>query len=155
MADHIKVAWRDFDNDRQSVAYDQLEGSDMETNAPLLKVELDKWTAGGEGGYGFFEQLTVDSGVKATSPIAQRSTQAIVEMLDSVNGRTYITRIPMPNLAKANDAQTPPQPAFSVTDGKTIFNPLHTDYALLVASMTAFASPEGNAVTIQRIYIEE
>lgn len=155
MPDKIIFAWRDYDNDRQQVSYDFLEATDFTAKAPALKTELDKWTIGGEGGYGYFEQLVEDGDSPATSPIAQRSTQAIVECLDTVNGRTYTYRIPMPDLTKVADGQFPPQPAFTVTDGKTMFNPLHTDFALLVTAFDGMQSPVGNAVTIQRIYIEE
>jgi len=156
MADKIQIAWRDFDGDRQQVSYDTLEGADGNAIANEFAVQTSAWVAGNLDGYGFFEQLTEPHGSSSANPLAQGALQAIIETVDTVTGRTYNRRLPMPNLAKAQDAtQTPPEPAFKKSGNVTVFNELHSDYAPLIASMSAFISPEGNSVTVSRIYIEE
>lgn len=157
MADKAIFSWRDYDGDRQQVSWDLLEGADGVAEYNAMKAELDKWTAGADAGGGFFEELTEDSGTSATSPIAQSRSQAIAEYSDIVTGKGgYVRRIPFPDLAKAADGQTPPEDAFVVAGGVTIFNPAHTDYPLLVAVLeNATLSPNGNGINITRIYIEE
>lgn len=157
MGDKLLFSWRDYDGDRQQVSLDAYEGADLQAVYTSLKAELDKWTKGADAGGGFFEELTADAGVSASSPIAQSRSQAIVEYSDTVTGRGgYITRIPFPALDKADDAQTPPRPAFVAAGGVTIFNPEHTDYAALETQIqNSMLSPNGNAVDVTRIYIEE
>lgn len=156
MADKLVFAWRDYDGDRKQVSYEVTEAGDLNAEWTAIKAELDKWTAGADAGGGYFEELGTDSGNSASSPIAQSLSQAIVEYRDVTTGRTYIHRIPFPDLSKANDAQTPPQPAFAVSGGVTVFNPDHTDYPLLVSALeNALISPAGNFIQVNRIYIEE
>lgn len=156
MADKYLFSWRDFDNDRQQVSWDVLEAGASNADWQAWKAEFDKWTAGSDGEGGYFEILQSDSGVGASTPVAQSSTQAIVEYTDTVTGRPYVKRIPFPDLTKADDAQVPPQPAFIQSGGLTIFNPDHTDYAPLVSAIENTAvSPAGNFVQVTRIYLEE
>lgn len=157
MADKLIFSWRDYDGDLQKVSYDAFEAADLQAAYNSLKTELDKWTVGNPSSGGYFEELTVDDGNSASSPIAQSKSQAIIEYKDTVTGRGgYIKRIPFPNLAKANDAQVPPEPAFEVAGGVTIFNPDHTDYPLLKTQLeTHLQSPYGNGIQVTRIYIEE
>lgn len=157
MTDKLLFSWRDFDGDRQQVSFPQLEASDLEANFTAMNTEFQKWLAGNPSESGAYEILINDDGAAASSPIAQSASQAIVEYQDDVTGiGGYTKRLPFPNLAKAADGQVPPQPAFVVSGGLTVFNPLHTDYPLLVAAIeTATVSPNGNSITITRIYLEE
>lgn len=156
MADYLRFAWRDYDGDKQSVSYEITEGADGVAEFTAIKTELDKWTAGADAGGGFFENLSADTGASATSPIAQSRSQAIIEYRDTVNGRTYMHRLPFPDLAKADDASVPPNPAFAIANGVTVFNPDHTDYPLLVSALeNSLESPNGNFIQVNRIYIEE
>lgn len=156
MADKIIFAWRDFDGDRQQVSYEMAEAADLQAEHNAIKTELDKWTAGAGAGSGYFEELNADTGSSSSNPVAQSKSQAIIEYRDVTTGRTYIHRIPFPDTTKADDASVPPNPAFAVSGGVTVFNPDHTDYPLLVAALeNAMVSPAGNFIQINRIYIEE
>lgn len=149
------IAWRDFDNDRQEVSYDVLDTADVASWTGFAAA-TDSWLCGASAGGGFYDDQAPDLGVPSPTPIAQSASQAIIEMVDTVNGRTYRKRLPFPDMAKADDAQVPPQPAFVVSGGLTIFNPDHTDYATIKSEIeTNLASPVGNPVTLSRIYIEE
>jgi hypothetical protein len=118
-------------------------------------VEIDKWVVPSTGaGGGFFDEEGPDDGLAASSPLAQKDLSAIIELLDSVTGSTYIRRLPMPNLSKAADGSS--NPAFTVQNGVTVFNPDHADYATFKSEIeTHLISDNGNACTLQRIYIEE
>lgn len=157
MADKLQYAWRDFDGDRQQISLDWAEGADLEVDWNALKTALDLYfDIGEDAGGGYFEQLQADTGATASSPSAQLSVQAIVEYKDTTNGKSYIERIPMPNLSKASDAQTPPQPAYTSSNGLTILNPLHSDYATLANALAqGYQTRAGNFATVTRIYIEE
>lgn len=156
MPDKVIFAWRDYDNDKQQISIDMLEGADLAAEASAIKTELDKWLVGADAGGGYFEETYADGGVAATSPIAQSRSQAIVEYRDNVTGGSYTKRLPFPNLGKADDGQLPPEPAFIAAGGVTIFNPEHTDYPLLTAVLeNAAISPKGNNMSVVRIYIEE
>lgn len=156
MPDKLIFKYRDYDNDVQTVSYPVSEAADLATEFTAVNNELVKWVIGAQAGGGYYEETIVDSGVAASSPVAQSKSQAIMEYRDNVTNKTYIHRIPFPDLTKADDAQIPPQPAFSVSGGLTVFNPDHTDYPLLVAALeNALISPAGNNINVTRIYIEE
>lgn len=156
MADKYIFSWYDFDKDRQQVSFDVLEAGGSIADYQAWKTEFDKWTAGSDGEGGFFEILVDDSGVASSNPVAQSRSQAIIELEDSVNGKVFKKRLPFPNLTKANDAQTPPEPAFVRSGGLTVFNPDHTDYGTLKSAIENTAvTPDGNSALVSRIYIEE
>lgn len=155
MSDKFYFAWRDLDGDVQRVSFDVAEAGDHATNFPLLKAELDKWLAGADVDGGFMESLVADEG-QPTNPTAIDAVQAIAEMQDTVTGRSYKLRLPMPNLIKVDDGETPPNPAFINQGGLRVFNSDHTDYALLVAQLeNTYVTPAGNFAQCVRIYIEE
>lgn len=146
-------AYRDFDGDRQQFSLDVAEGTAV-ANWTTMGAEFDKWVVGLGAGGGFFDEEAVDPGGSSSNPLAQLSIQGIIEYTDTVTGGVYTQRFPMPDLAKANDVGT--NPAYIISGGLTVFNPSHADYATLVAAIEADAiSPNGNAVTVNRIYIEE
>lgn len=153
MASKFVGGWRDFDNDRQEVAYDVNDAATAADWTGFMSA-IQAWTAGASGGGGFYDEQAVDLGEGATSPIAQSRSQAIMELTDNDTGRVYKKRIPFPNMAKAADAGT--DPAFIVAGGNTVFNPDHADYATLKTEVeTHMISPAGNSVTLTRVYIEE
>jgi len=147
------AAWRDFDGDRQQVSYD-VAGTSTAVDFTGFVSELEKWNVGLGAGGGFYDDQALDPGGSASNPLAQNSLQAIIEMTDAVTGGVYTKRLPMPDLAKADDVGT--NPAFIQSGGLTVFNPAHVDYGTLKTELeTHMISPNGNAVTINRVYIEE
>ena len=146
-------AWRDFDNDRQEVSY-PVNDTAVVADWSGFAVHLDNWLCGASAGGGFYDDQAPDLKVAATTPIAQSASQAIMEVIDTVNGNAYRYRLPFPNLAKAVDGTG--KPPFVVSGGLTIFNPDHADYAPFKADIESdLESPVGNPITLARIYIEE
>lgn len=154
MADKFRFYFRSHSNDLITRDY-PVNGAATAANWSGVGAEIDKWVATGAGsGGGFYDEQTADDGLAASTPLAQKDLSAVVELRDNVTGGTYIRRIPMPDLSKADDVGT--NPAYVVQNGVTVFNPAHADYATLVTQIeTHFISDNGNAVTVQRIYIEE
>lgn len=153
MPNKIIFATRDFDNDKQSSSINLIDTT-VVANASTLLVGLRSWDMGSIGGAFFQETIEADSEQPSASPFAQGALQAIVEMVDSVNGRSYRERIPIPDLSKADDGGT--NPAWIVSGGLTVANPAHADYALLQDPLELYwESPEGNQGTLARVYIEE
>ncbi len=153
MPNKFIAAWRDFDNDRQQVSYDVSAATTVADFTGFM-VALEAWLCGASGGGGFFDEESVDGGVPASTPVAQSKSQAIIEVIDTVNSKPYKYRAPFPDLTKAADVGT--NPAFAVSGGLTVFNPDHADYATLETEIeTHLLSPNGNPVTLSRIYIEE
>jgi len=153
MPDKFIYRQRDFDNDLVQNSFQINEGLAV-TDTGTFDGLLNSWFAGANGGK--FHQLTVDAddGSPATSPIAQPSVRAVFEMTDDVTGKTVYEYIAMPDLAKADDVGT--NPAFLNQGGLTVFNPAHADYAAMETWINDNGeSAAGNAVTLQRIYIEE
>lgn len=144
---------RDFDGDVQQFGF-PVADTIIETDFTEIQTELNKWLAGTEAGSGIYEEKDADSEVAPTTPIAQNSLQAIIEVRDNSSGAISNYRMPAPNLAKADDAGTP---AFVVSGGLTVFNPSHGDYPLLVTQIQDVIEVRGEtgAATVQRIYIEE
>lgn len=152
MPNEFVVGFRDFDNDKQEVSYPVGSGA-LLTDLPSFVAALELWTLAASGGNGFYDDNAADPGNAATSPLAQNSLQAIMEMRDITTGRTYIKRLPMPDMSKGNDGL---DNAYTSSGNLTVFNPAHADYDVLKAEMeTHVISPAGNAMTLTRIYIEE
>ena len=153
MANQFIGRYRDYDNDVKQTSINLIGTADRD-DAILLGVELNKWSRGAEGGQYFKDELLGDNGVAATSPIAQGAMRIIFEMTDSVSGRAYKETLPMPTLDKANDGDS--KKPFIVSGGLTMLNPAHADYITTKAQLDAnWQSPEGNAGTLSRAYIEE
>lgn len=153
MANKFIAAWRDFDGDRQEVSFD-VSGATVVADFTGFFSAMDAWGIGSGAGGGFYDEESVDGGLSASSPLAQSRSQAIIEVIDTVNGRAYRKRLPFPDLSKADDGGT--NPAFTVSGGLTVFNPVHADYATLQTEVeTHCLSPNGNPVTLARVYIEE
>jgi len=100
----------------------------------------------------------VDNGPgKATSPIAQKGLQLILEVKDTVTGGIYRERFPMPAMDKAAEGGFDAWVAQGQgSQSLTVANPLHPDWATLKAAYDGIGiSPLGNAATLERAYIEE
>lgn len=158
MPDKVTVGFRDFDGDKQTTS---IVVSDASTDVQRQNVAdgLQVWSGGANAGY--IEQIErePDTGVSATSPVAQKAVQAIIEMRDTVTGRIYTERLPMPELQKSADVGT--NDAWIVvgsgTGSLTVANPLHADYDLYLKQPleAAWQSPAGNSGELVRVYIEE
>lgn len=145
--------YRDFDNDRIQTSVN-LQGSADAADATAIGLNFNAWSAGREGGQFFLDEILSDTGLAATSPEAQGALRIVLEMVDDVSGRAYKEFIPMPSLSKADDGTS--NPAYVVSGGLTMLNPLHADYiAMKTALEAAWQSPEGNTGVLSRGYIEE
>jgi len=99
----------------------------------------------------------VDNGPgKATSPLAQKGLQLILEIKDSVTGGIYRERYPMPYMAKAAEGGFDAWVATGQgNQSLTVANTLHPDWTTLKDAYDAIGiSPLGNAATLERAYIE-
>lgn len=154
MPDQFVYLFRSHSNDLIRRSYN-VSGLSLPADWTGFGAEIDKWVATGAGaGGGFYDEQQPDDGMAALTPLAQKDLSAIMELRDDVTGGTYIRRLPMPNLAKADDVGA--NPAYVVVNGVTVFNPLHADYITFKTEIeTHLISDNGNAVTLQRIYIEE
>lgn len=157
MASKVIVAFRDYDNDRQQTSVDVTDASTT-LQRQNLADGLQIWSIGANDGYVEAIEQEPSAGIAATSPVAQGSTQLILEMKDSVTGKIYKERLPMPDLTKAADVSS--NAAWMTTgqgaDSLTVANPLHADYVTLQSAIdAAWQSPAGNTGTLQRAYVEE
>jgi hypothetical protein len=119
---------------------------------------MNLWSAGLPDGHVDTNEITAPVGGSSANPVAQDAVQAIVEMTDAVSGGIYRERIPQAKLDKADDGT--PDPAWIVqgqgANKVTVANPDHDDYATLKTAIEAvWESPNGNAGTLSRIYIEK
>ena len=153
MANQFIGRYRDYDNDIKQTSV-SLDPTATLTDAQTLGIHFNGWSAGNEGGQFFSTEMEVDSGNASPSVIAQGKLRLVLEMIDGVSSKTYKEFIPMPALDKADDVGT--NKAFVKAGGLTTMNPLHADYIAMKATLDAnWISPEGNAGTLSRGYIEE
>lgn len=160
MADQVFLQLEDFDGDAQLTSISTADVSDRvdfatwDTEMTTLRSQLLVWTLGRARSQGY--RIVTNSQVPgaAASPVAQGSTQLILEMQDSVTQGTYIERLPHPDLLKANDVSA--NPAWIASGGLTIANPAHSAYISMKAALDAsWESPLGNPGTLVRAYVEE
>jgi len=157
MSHKVRRSYRDFDGTRQTTSIAVDSGATPAERA-TLSAELNKWSAGSPDGHIDENEITAPTGGSASSPVAQESTQGIMEMKDAVTGQIYRERIPQVDTAKVADGT--PDDAWTTTGqgelSLTIANSNHDDYATLVAAINeVWESPNGNAGTFQRMYIEK
>ncbi len=157
MSDKVRKSYRDFDGTRitSSIAVD---GGATTGERATLSSEMNKWSAGNPDGHIDEDEIAVPTGASASSPVAQESTMGILEMKDGTTGQIYRERLPMVDTAKADDGT--PDPAWTTTgqgaNSLTVANPDHDDYATLVTAIEAvWESPNGNAGTLERLYVEK
>lgn len=152
MANQFVGRYRDFDGDVKQVSVDLIPAATA-TEASAIGLHFNSWSAGGEGGQFFKDELQVDSGSAGTL-VAQGALRIVLEMVETSTGKIFREFIPMPNLSKADDVGA--NPAFIVSGGLTVLNPDHADYAAMKTDLDAnWQSPDGNAGTLSRAYIEE
>lgn len=153
MAGQVIHKQRDFDNDNVQTSIRVNDGITL-SNAGALIDALDLWGGGEDGGSYWQQEIRADGQSAAASPVVQGGVRVVLEMVDSVTGKAFKEFLPMPDLAKAADVGT--NNAFVVSGGLTTLNPLHADYVVLKAELDArWESPDGNAGTLSRAYIEE
>ncbi len=157
MSDKVRRSWRDFDGTRQTTSIAVDTGATAGERA-TLSTQLDLWSAGSPDGHIDENEITAPDGGASTDSVAQESTQGIMEMKDAVTGQIYRERLPQVNTGKADDAT--PDPAWTAVGqgalSLTVANPNHDDYATLVTAIEAvWESPNGNAGTLERMYVEK
>lgn len=164
MPDKYVLKYQDFDGDPQTTSIN-VQDVDDAVDFPTwrgqlnnLGVFMDSWGAG-RNAFGGYNVTDVDNGPgAAATPIAQKSTQLILETQDTVTGVIYRERLPMPDLAKADDAGGDPA-WIAVGQGAnslTRMNPDHEDFASLKAAYDLVGrSPEDNPAVLVGGYIEE
>jgi len=157
MSDKVRRSYRDFDGTRQTTSIAVDSGATPAERA-TLSAEMNKWSAGSPDGHIDENEITAPTGGASTNAVAQESVQAILEMKDAVTGQIYRERIPQAYLDKADDGGT--DAAWTVVgqgaNSLTVANPLHEDYPTLVTAIEAvWESPNGNAGTLERMYVEK
>ncbi len=157
MSDKVRLSLRDFDGTRQTTSIAVDSGATPAERATLV-AEAIQWTAGLKDGHIDENEITAPVGGSSSNPVAQESVQLIVEMVDAVTGGVYRERIPQAYLDKADDGGA--DPAWVVTgqgaNSLTIANSDHEDYPTMLAAIEAvWESPNGNAGTMNRMYIEK
>jgi len=157
MSDKVRRSFRDFDGTRQTTSIAVDSGASPAERA-TLSAEMNKWSAGSPDGHIDENEITAPTGGASTNAVAQESVQGILEMKDAVTGQIYRERIPQAYLDKADDGGT--DAAWTVVgqgaNSLTVANPLHEDYPTLLAAIEAvWESPNGNAGTLERMYVEK
>lgn len=160
MPNQLRVVYDDFDGDQKttSIAARDEAYSTQEAKLDAFSVQLDLWAGGRNHRVDHIREVVDNGPGRATSPVAQGSTMAILEVQDVVTGIIYREKLPMPNLTRANDAGGNPA-WIAVGQGAnslTIMNPEHTGWASFKTAYDAIGiSPEGNNTVLVRAYIEE
>lgn len=163
MAAGLRFAKDDFDGDIRSVTWEVEDVASAgsyatyETQTTALYDEINKWSRGRDHSAELVQVIEDNGPGKASSPVAQAKLRLIIEGADAVTGTVYRFPIPMPDLSKISDGTDDAFIAVGQgTNSLTVMNPLHTDYGTFkTAFETAVRSPNGNAVTMVRGYIEE
>ncbi len=157
MPDQVQASFRDFDGTRQTTGIAVDTGA-TPTERLAIFDEIVKWSAGSPDGHTDQNVITAPDGGASSNPVAQEAVQGIMEMKDAVTGQIYRERIPQAATDKADDGGA--DPAWT-TEGQganslTVANQDHDDYvALAVAMDAAWESPNGNAGTLEKLYIEK
>jgi hypothetical protein len=160
MPNQLRLKHNDFDGDTitNSIAVRDEDYATQDAKLDTLNTQIQLWLCGRQQSREDVRQVIDNGPGKASSPIAQGSTQLILEVEDNVTGVIYRERLAMPDLGKANDPGGAPA-WLAVGQGQnslTIINPDHDSWATLKAAYDAVGvSPEGNNTTLIRAYIEE
>jgi hypothetical protein len=157
MSDKVRRSYRDFDGTRQTTSIAVDSGATPAERA-TLSAQMNLWSAGSPDGHIDENEITAPDGGSSTNPVAQEAVQVILEMKDAVTGQIYRERIPQAYLDKADDGT--PDAAWTTTgqgdQSLTVGNPAHDDYATFKTAIEAvWESPNGNAGTLERTYIEK
>jgi hypothetical protein len=163
MTDKLSLTFEDYDGSPQTTSFDiqsladAVDFATWTTEVNALASALDLWSIGRARS----QERTivdVDNGKgSASSPVAQKSTQLIIEVEDSSTGVIYKERLPMPDLTKASDGDGD---AAWIKTGQganslTIMNPEHADFAVLKTAYDAIGESQGGSDRIlRRCYVE-
>lgn len=153
----------DFDGDQKSVTWDVEDVASVGsyatyvTQTTALYDAINLWSRGRDHLAELVQTIEDNGPGHASSPIAQAKLRIIAEGKDSVTGTVYRFPIPMPDTGKANSGSDPAWIAVGQgSNSLTLMNPAHADYdTFKTAFETSVRSPNGNAVTLVRGYIEE
>lgn len=156
MVNAVNIYLRDFGGERVGTGIPTDVGATAIEKQALVDA-IQAWSIGQPAGADNVTELEADTGVGATSPVAQSGMFAYILMKDNVNGKTYRERIPMPHLGKAVDVGGElAWLAESDSSGNSVSvaNPLHADYlALQTAIEAVYLSPEGNTGVLTRVFV--
>ena len=159
MADGVFLTLEDYDGDPTTTTFSVGDVADLggftawDALMVTLRTRLLEWTLGRSRAQGYRIVTNEALPGAASSPVAQKSTQAIFEMQDAVTGAIYTERLPCADLTKAADGANP---AWIASGGLTVINPAHAGWTTLKAAVEAvWESPNGNDGILNRVYIEE
>lgn len=163
MPSGLRFTKDDFDGDQKTATWEIRDHGGAAnyaawvTEVGVLYAEINKWTRGRDHRAERIEVIEDNGPGKSLSPIAQGNLRIICEGKDTVTGSVYRFSIPMPDLGKAASGSDEPWEAVGQgNDSLTIMNQAHADYATFKAAFEdTVRSPNGNACTFVRGYIEE
>lgn len=157
MGDQVTRSLRDFDSTRQTTSF-AVDSAASPGQRLALANAINLWSAGEPDGHIDQYEISPPVGIASSNPVAQESVQVIVEMKDAVTGTIYRERIPQAYLDKPVDIDTDPAWTVSGQGGNslTVASSIHTDYNIMKNAVDAiWRSPNGNAGTMERMYIEK
>jgi hypothetical protein len=160
MPNQLRLKHNDFDGDAitNSIAVRDEDYATQDAKLDTLNTQIQAWLCGRLQSRDDIRNVVENGPGKAITPIAQGSTQLILEVEDLNTGVIYRERLAMPDLGKANDVGGAPA-WLAVGQGQnslTIINPDHDAWATLKTAYDAVGvSPEGNNTALVRAYIEE
>ena len=148
----------DYDGDPQQTSFDTIGVADALDYATWLadmqtfNGQLAALTIGGNGGTSYVANEEAATAAAATSPVAQKSTQMIIQYENDDNLRPYKIRVGMPDLTLSN--------VWIRQDGLTVLDPstaTYTDFVNALEAVVRHIDDAGVAqtVTVQKIYIRE
>lgn len=160
----LRMAFQDYDGDSQSTgirveaAPDGAGYDAWRIKLVGLSVAVALWSAGRQARH---EHVIVeaDNGIgTAASIVAQKTTQLMLVIEDTVTSQRYRERVPMANLIMADDGDG--DKAFVRTgqnaNSLTEINKNHAEWATLKTAYDAIGrSPDGNPAVLVQAYIEE
>lgn len=160
MPNQLRAKYNDYDGTTQTASLN-VKTEAHATLAPklaTLQSEIDAWLIGRVQSVEHVIEISDIGPGKAPSPAAQKGLQLILEIEDSVSLVTYRERLPMPYLSKPNDGTGDGAwiPVGQGGKSLTVMNTAHEAWDTLKAAYDAVGvSPEGNAATLLRAYVEK
>lgn len=163
MAEQLRLTFQDYDGTGQTTSIRVIEldapanYATWETPVGALATAIATLSAGRDARQEYIIGIVDNGQGSATSPVAQGSTQAILEIEEISTGNIYKERVPMPDLTMADDVGTN-DAWVKVGQGQnslTILNPAHAFFTTLKDAYDAVGvSPNGLSATLNRVYIE-
>lgn len=160
------MTFQDYDGDSETTSirtYDPVDATDYATWRTALvnlSIAIDALSLGRQAKHEHVITEADNGAGAASSVVAQKTTKLVLITRDTVTQNTYIERIPMADLTKADDAGPPVVPAWIVTgvgnNKVTTLNPEHSAFTLLKTQYDAVGrSPLGNPSELLSAYIED